>query len=205
MKLRRHLAPRIKAMLQDEQPTDFPDPNFNIDVNLIYLKNDLMYGHNVMRINYTTYDVRRSQDSVNPRTEHRDIMLLSNGVTQHQYRYARVLGIYHANIIYSGQGKNGKRDYRARRMEFLWVRWFEMVGGDRTVQQGWQEGCLDALKFHQITSKEAFGFVDPGNVLRGCHIIPRFFGGKSRCTDDAEPRSVCAQDHKDWKCYYANR
>jgi len=131
-------------------------------------------------------------------------MLLADGLTHHQYQYARVLGIYHANIIYSGEGRHGKRDCRTQRMEFLWVRWFEITGNDMAAQHGWQQGCLDTLKFHRITDKEAFGFVDPGDILRACHIIPRFFLGKAH-GDEAKPRSECAQDHKDWRAYCANR
>lgn len=203
MKLREHLAPGIKAaiMLESKQSTGPPD--FDVDVNSIFFKNDLMYRHNVLTINYTTYDVRRAQDSINPRTEHRNIMLLAN-VTHHQYRYARVLGIYHANVIYSGRGRGGKVDHHSRRMEFLWVRWFENINND-SVQQGWQKGRLDALRFHRITSKEAFGFVDPGDVLRGCHLVPRFLLGKSRNEEGSKARSVCAQEHRDWKSYYVNR
>jgi hypothetical protein len=206
MKLRQHLALRIKAaiMLQSEPPADLPGSDFDADVNLIFFKNDLVYRHNVLTINYTTYDVRRAQDTINPRTEHCDIMLLqvADGV-RHQYRYARVLGIYHANVIYSGRGGGGKVDHRSRRMEFLWVRWFENINNG-SVLQGWRKGRFDELRFHQIASKEAFGFVDPGDVLRGCHLIPRFLLGKSR-NEGSKPRSVCAQEHKDWKSYYANR
>jgi hypothetical protein len=207
MKLREHLAPRIKAiMLQNEQPANIlAATDFDIDLSSIFFKNDLMYRHSVMRINYTTYDVRRAQDSINPRTEHKDIMLLANGMMCHQYQYARVLGIYHADVIYSGPGRQGKRDCRARRMEFLWVRWFEIVGDDRAVQQGWQNGQLDTLKFRRITDKGAFGFVDPDDILRACHIIPRFFLGRQRSREGAKPRSERAQDHKDWCAYYANR
>jgi hypothetical protein len=207
MKLRQHLAPRVKAavMLQSELPADLPGPDFGADANLIFFKNDLVYRHNVLTINYTTYDVRRAQDTVNPRTEHCNIMLLqvADGA-RHQYRYARVLGIYHANVIYSGRGSGGKVDHRSRRMEFLWVRWFENINND-SVLQGWRKGRFDELRFHRIASKEAFGFVDPGDVLRGCHLIPRFLLGKSRNEEGSKPRSVCAQEHKDWKSYYANR
>lgn len=189
-------------MLQSEPSADLPGPNFDTDVNLIFFKNDLVYRHNVLTINYTTYDVRRAQDSINPRTEHCDIMLLADD-TCHQYRYARVLGIYHANVIYSGRGSGGQVDHRSRRMEFLWVRWFENIH-DTSVQHGWQKGSLDELKFHRITGKEAFGFVDPGDVLRGCHLIPRFLLGKSR-NEGGKPRSVLAQENNDWKSYYVNR
>lgn len=34
-----------------------------------------MFRHSVFRVDYTTYDMRRDQDSINPRT-HPDIMLV---------------------------------------------------------------------------------------------------------------------------------
>jgi hypothetical protein len=57
----------------------------------IHFKGERMYLHNIMLINYTTYDVRQAQDSINPRTDHRDIMLLSHGngdSSHHEYEYA---------------------------------------------------------------------------------------------------------------------
>ncbi|KZT04778.1 uncharacterized protein LAESUDRAFT_657134, partial [Laetiporus sulphureus 93-53] len=60
-----------------------------------------MYFHSVLQLNYTTYDLRRTQDSVNPRT-HRNIMvaaheeddLFSSAANEHLYWYARVIGIF---------------------------------------------------------------------------------------------------------------
>ena len=71
-----------------------------------------MYRHHLARFNYTTYDIRRSQDVINPGTSHHDIMLLantdeSNSNSKHPFLYARVLGIYHVNVIYTGEGKLG--------------------------------------------------------------------------------------------------
>src|SRR5262245_58580215 len=95
-----------------------------------------MYQHQVMRVNYTTYDVRREEDVINPNTDHCNIMLLSAdnvGSPTHRYIYARVLGIYHVNVIYVGSG-NGV--YQEQRMEFLWVRWYSHISGE-SVQKGW--------------------------------------------------------------------
>jgi hypothetical protein len=79
------------------------------DANKVLFKSDRMYKHNMLRINYTTYDVRHSQDVLNPRTSHRDIMLLANhdgndGSHEdgHLFLYARVLGVYHVNVVYTG-------------------------------------------------------------------------------------------------------
>jgi hypothetical protein len=160
-----------------------------------------MYRHNIMKVNYTTYDVRRAQDVINPNTDHRDIMLLSQedyDLPNHQYIYARVLGIYHANVIYSG---SGTPDYEAKRMEFLWVRWFTHTD-DEPVQKGWVRRKLDFLKLQPVTRENAFGFVDPANVLRGVHVIPRFATGMRA---DGGVISECANDSDDWYQYYVNR
>lgn len=161
-----------------------------------------MYRHNIMRINYTTYDVRRAQDTINPNTDRRDILLLSqeyfqegsSGRPYHQYRYARVLGIYHVNVIFA------KRSYR---MEFLWVRWFELVNSSRHVDDGWSRCELDHLRFCRIDHDHAFGFVDPADVLRASHIIPRFSLAKHHT--GITPLSAFANDDGDWIQYVVNR
>jgi len=161
-----------------------------------------MYRHHLARFNYTTYDIRRSQDVINPGTSHRNIMLLANrdesdGDPKHPFLYARVLGIYHANVIYTGEGR---LDYTAQMVKFLWVRWYEYDGTQST---GWQDMKLDSLRFPPMATERAFGFVDPADVLRGCHIIPSFAGGKARL--DGVGLSKLAYDAQDWTQYRVNR
>ena len=70
----------------------------------VLLKDDCIYRHQLMRFNYTTYDVRRGQDVINPSTPHCNILLLANKdkgthpESDHPFLYARVLRIYHANV-----------------------------------------------------------------------------------------------------------
>ena len=166
-------------------------------LNHVLFKGNKMYRHRLLRINYTTYDLRRESDSINPRTDHRDIMLLSNSDGEdHPFSYARVLGIFHANIIYTGPGS---KDFLSRRIEFLWVRWFEIIQ-DRL---GWEQHALDAVKFLPMSDEDAFGFVDPANVLRACHVIPSFADG--RLHPDGIAMSRCANDSGDWRQYRINR
>lgn len=175
------------------------------DPNKVLFKNDRIYRHNLLRINYTTYDIRRSQDVVNASTSHHNIMLLadpsnSDGVdppSDHTFRYARVLGVYHANVLYVG---HGMLDYQPRRMEFLWVRWYENTG---VTCNGWKNGQLDWINFPPMAEDNSFGFVDPSDVLRSCHIIPCFREGKLHA--DGKGLSHCAQDSEDWVQYYVNR
>ena len=116
-------------------------------LDAIYIKNDLMYQHNLMTINYMTYDVRQSQDTINSNTDHRDIMLLSPqkvadpASSGHKYQYAQVLGIYHVHVICAI-----RNCYHLRHMELLWVQYFEIID-DVSVQNAWSTAQLDKIKF----------------------------------------------------------
>ena len=139
---------------------------------------------------------------INPGTSHRDIMVLANNPdsddeSNHRFLYARVLGIYHINVIYTG---DGSVDYTARRVEFLWVRWFDYDGNNSF---GWTDFKLDPVRFLPTADEGAFGFVDPNDVLRGCHVVPAFARGKSRT--DGIGLSRLAGDSQDWSEYRVNR
>ena len=169
-----------------------------LQLSHVLFKGNRIYRHRLLRINYTTYDLQRDFDSINPRTNHRDIMLLSDSDDNaHPFSYARVLGIFHANIIYTGPGS---RDFQSRRIEFLWVRRFEVLQDNFLA---WEQHALDMVRFLPMADEDAFGFVDPTDVLRSCHIIPSFADGRLHL--DRNARSRCAGDSDDWKRYYVNR
>jgi hypothetical protein len=168
----------------------------------LFFKKECMYQHNIMRINYTTYDARRAQDIVNPNTDHRDIMMLSSKDVHswdHEFCYARVLGIYHINVIYL---ESDKLDYRSHRMEFLWVQWFKLAH-ELSSRASWVKRQLDVLELVPTRDPDAFGFVDPANVLRGCHIIPRFSGGMQ--DQDGKEMSQPSRDLNGWSQYFVGR
>ena len=213
LKLRAHILPRIAAIHQETNPRAALD---SAALNLLQVSNETIpqspilqlthvlfkgnkiYRHRLLRINYTTYDLQREFDAINPRTDHRDIMLLSSSDGNcHPFCYARVLGIFHANVIYTGPGY---KDFQSRRIEFLWVRWFEVIQDHSPL---WEQQALDIVRFLPMADKDAFGFVDPANVLRGCHIIPAFADG--RLHPDGVALSRSATDSDDWKRYYINR
>ena len=101
-----------------------------------------------------------------------------------------VLGIFHANVVYTGPGV---KDYLPRCLEFLWVCWFEVVD----VPAGWEHLALDLLRFTLMSQDDTYGFVDPANVLWSCHLIPAFASGKVH--PDGVPVSQNARDGADWK------
>jgi len=216
-KLKDHLLPRIKATLLKEKHSFCQDaPLFQAanvspvqddcihgqeqDTKSVFFKDDRMYSHCLLRLNYTTYDIRREQDVIHPTSSHHDIVLLATSgdhCAGHQFLYARVLGVYHVNVIYTGAGM---LDYRPRRLDFLWVRWFE-YRGDKSVSRA--DLTLDSIRFPPMASEGAFGFVDPDNVLHGCHIVPDFQSGQVH--SDNVGLSRCAGDSHDWRFYYVNR
>jgi hypothetical protein len=103
-------------------------------------------------------------------------MLLANDAdgssSSHHFLYARVLGAYHTNVIYTGPGM---RDDKPCHFDFLWVRWFEVVDA---ASSGWSSSTLDVVRFPPMHHNSSFGFVDPRDILRGCHILPAFAKGK---------------------------
>lgn len=227
--LKAHLLPRIKALLARDEDISVEDmhvdgaiplasPNIS-EVDHVLFKHDHLYRHNIMRINYTTYDVHRKQDTINPSTPHRDIMVLAqeeDNSANHPFLYARVIGIFHANVVYTG---HQIIDYRPRRLEFLWVRWFEQ--DDSAGPRGWVSSTLDRLRFPPMANEGAFGFLDPADVVRGTHIMPAFASGKryegvvkgrvapaftsGNRIVEGKGISPCAKDTGDWRSYYVGR
>jgi hypothetical protein len=142
----------------------------------IFFQKDRIYQHSLTRFHFTTYDVRRGTDLINPGTSRHNIMLLADHAdgssSIHPFLHARVLGAYDANVIYIGPGM---RNYQARRLDFLWVRWYEVLD---PASSGWRSLKLDRVRFPPLNGEGAFGFVDPTDALRGCHLMPVFARGK---------------------------
>ena len=99
-------------------------------------------------------------------------------------------------MIYVGPGL---KDYQPRRIKFLWVRWFEALD----CSAGWEHAALDSVRFPLMAQEDAFGFVDPVDVLRCSHIIPAFTDGQVH--PDGIALSHNARDAANWKRYYINR
>jgi hypothetical protein len=173
--------------------------------SLIILDNKI-YKHKVLRINYTTYDLRRAQDSLNPRT-HADIMLLGNEESEpdelapHPYWYARIIGIFHIYARYLG---SDSRKRASQRVDFLWVRWFCR---DSNHKSGWVARRLHRIGFYDANEigPDAFGFIDPAQVIRGVHVIPGFaHGSTANLLPPSIARQPCEGD-TDYSWYYVNQ
>lgn len=168
---------------------------------LLQIHNNRLYWHKTLRINFTTYDCRRDQDTINPRA-HSDVIVLADeeedADNMHPYWYARVIGIYHAMVRQAGVG--GTTTFK--QMDFLWVRWY---GHDTHARSGFK-----ARRLHQVgfldshEDKGAFGFIDPSDVIRAVHLIPAFKLGTS--SKFLSPSMARRQDEgdEDYVRYYVS-
>ena len=188
----------IRARLQEAYPS-LKDP----DVPII-LRHDRVYSHATAHINFTTYDLQRDQDIIHPSHGKSDILVHRSAFLDGQesveqdypWTYARVLGIYHANIVVSASVTT--------RVEFLHVRWLQR---DVNYAHGASVRRQERVHFvpHRTDSDEiegAFGVVDPAHVIRACHLIPAFHHG---LTTEYLSVSSARDDTGDWKYFYVNR
>ena len=171
-KLQDHLLGRL---IGREFDGDMHEEFTDSDRNSIRFAESKIYSVQTCRIYYTSYDLQRQCDTINPDT-HPDIMLRSpvNEEGAEPYWYARVLGVYHANVWAENSVVSGARN--TRRMDFLWVRWF---GEEPSYHSGFRRARLPKIGFVESTDEFAFSFVDPANVVHGCHLILAFDAGQS--------------------------
>ncbi|KII95409.1 hypothetical protein PLICRDRAFT_48393 [Plicaturopsis crispa FD-325 SS-3] len=195
-KLQNHILARFLTLPDSDEEPEFSDE----DRKTINIINNRIFSTKVFRVNYTTYDVRRGQDLMNPRT-HCNIMVRSRetGPNASPYWYARVLGVFHADVLHTGAAA---RTRTVQRVEFLWVRWYGAVPGYRASMKS---ARLPKIGFIPDTEPDAFGFLDPSEVIRGCHLIPGFADGRTtellKCLGSVA-RPVGEED--DWSTYYVN-
>jgi hypothetical protein len=201
IKLREHLLQRVfprtnASTLSSGSNLDAPPQS------TVVLQHDRIYSHALMRINYTTDDVQRTQDVISHKANRDNVMVLANRTNHeqwtHPFAYARVLGIFHVNVFFIGREST---DFRPRRIEFLWVRWYRVL---EPKMDALQYRRLDQVDFPPLTDPKAFGFLDPADVVRSCYIVPAFFHGQ-RHGPEYEELSNCAKDRSDWKRYYVQR
>ncbi|KAF9558890.1 hypothetical protein CPC08DRAFT_763641 [Agrocybe pediades] len=193
----RDFFPRLKAhiLTRLDQQTDqqvYPSE----DLMKLDFLNDRMYSHQILRVNFTTYDIRRDQDIIKAVGPHRDIMLLSaRQNSTHPFCYARIIGIFHVNVI------DKRQSHRTpQRIEFLFVQWFHLLPG---WNYGFNHLRMPLVSFLPETDPNAWGFVDPSMVVRAAHLIPRFMSGSTNILLRHSYLSR-GQDIVDYKAFFVN-
>jgi hypothetical protein len=205
-RLKAHLLPRVLERIRSESENPSSINVEQAELKHIILRHDRMYVHKIIMFNYTTYDMRRDQDVLNPGTSHCNFMALAqpDSTDEHPFIYGRILGVFHVNVIYNGPGMT---DYNPRRYDFLWVRWYDLensVPHKSKTTKPKASHRLNRLVFPSLDEEDSVGFLDPADVLRGCHIIPAFAQEK-RFSDSNEEFSKCAREDRDWNVYYVSR
>ncbi|KAK0439080.1 uncharacterized protein EV420DRAFT_1735640 [Desarmillaria tabescens] len=170
--------------------------------NSLFLVNNRIYRHKILQINYTTYDVRRDQDSINPRTRS-DVMVLANDTKHsHPYWYARVIGVFHTYAQYNDLDSDDIVPAPFH-VDFLWVRWYGL-DSDRMSVGGFKAKRPHCIGFMDSDDPDAFGFLNPDDVIRAVHLKPVFARGH---TSDFLPPSIARrpdEQDKDWERFYVN-
>ena len=171
--------------------------------NSVRIAGERIYRCKTLRINYTTYDVRRDANTINP-TTHPDIMVKSpeTGSDAQPFWYARVIGIFHGLVSSSHMGVEEKS---LRRMDFLWVRWLGVEPG--RYRHGFRNARLPKIGFIESTDAYAFNFIDPAQAIRGVHLIPAFSEGRTSAllpTARSVARILNPEEKDDWVNFYVN-
>ena len=161
------------------------------------IQHNTIFSHATATLNYVSYDITQDHDTIKSR---HDIMLRACDNGHHPFWYARVLGIYHANVFF-GPNISRQPQGRPERMEFFFVRWF---GYDPEWQGGPGPCKLDRIGWvPENDPSGAFGFLDPSRAIRACHLIPAFTYGKT--TSLLLPSQARDFSTVDWVNYYVSR
>lgn len=191
-RLQDHLLSRLRNPNDADRDVSYSDA----ERGEVTLYNDRIFQHATMRLNYTTYDVRREEETISPRTRPNvmvpspDINLdTGTSISGHPFAYARVLAIFHAEVMYSPPGTLPKQHV----MEFLWVHWFRL---DSQYKAGFKHKRLYRLELIPTDDATAFSFLNPDDVIRGSHLIPSFAHGKTQ--------PVTARQVAEWQFHYVN-
>lgn len=169
-------------------------PHTNTD-DRVFIKDDTLYEHPLSTVHYTTYDLKRDSDTIHLNFGTQAIMVYSpTSQGDEPWLYAYVVAIYHV-FVYT------VADMEPKRLELLWVRWMER---DSTQLSGPNSSQHTRVSFtrHSGIPGEAFGFVDPSHVIRGCHLIPVFHLQRTR---DLLGPSITRDVKGDWRAFYVNR
>ncbi|KIK10901.1 hypothetical protein PISMIDRAFT_19979, partial [Pisolithus microcarpus 441] len=171
-KMKDHLLSRLYGYEYDGDEHFFTDDERN-DLQIIGGMNQVIES-TIVRVNYTTYDIRRKQDVMRPGSGC-FIMTLSreDGPNAHPFWYAQVLRALHINVLHVGPNAwcRSPQD-----MELLWVRW---LGVEPQYSWGFREARLPKVGFVPEGDYNAFGFLNPSFIIRGCHLIPSFSDGRT--------------------------
>jgi hypothetical protein len=154
----------------------------------------MLYFHATAKFNFTTYDLCREQDFLSMNNNKKFVLVSTPGAEPHPWRYAHVLKILHVNAYLASASQE-----TARRIDMLWVQWFET---DPDHDFGAPVLRLECLRYLEIASEEAFGMIDPAMVICAVHVEPAFAHGMIHTTSPSIARNSPGGN---WKYHYVGR
>lgn len=85
-------------------------------------------------------------------------------------------------------------------LKVLWVRWLATLQNHKS---GMNHGRLPKIAFVKESDPDVFGFLDPGQVIRGAHLIPAFSSGRGTSSLCYGKSLACpGGDLDDWEEHY---
>ncbi|KAI6119509.1 hypothetical protein EV401DRAFT_1861510, partial [Pisolithus croceorrhizus] len=197
-KMKVHLLSRLCGYEYDGDEHSFTDDECN-DLRIIGGLNQVIES-TILRVNYTTYDIHREQDVMHPGTGC-FVMTLSreDEPNAHPFWYCQVIRAFHIKVLHVGPNAQCRSP---QTMELLWVRW---LGVEPGYSCSFREAKLPKVGFVPETDDNAFGFLDPSLMVRGCHLIPSFSDGRttSLLRQGASVARRPTEDD-DWCAFYVN-
>lgn len=167
------------------------------DYEQIHIAKDQFFEHKTLRINYTTYDLRRVQDSLSA-TNHADIICLSRDEeADHPFEYARILRLFHVVATHQVPGGSSM----PLSFNILFVRRYRI---DPTYHAGFKQKRLHRIQFLPQDDSDAFGFIDPDNVIRAAHLIPGFRYGSTNTLLQGISIARAPDEDDDWLYFHIN-
>lgn len=118
---------------------------------------------------------------INPLTGHSE--------SGHPFAYAKILNIFSANVSHQADGPWIANSWK----EFLLVHWYRL---DTQYNSGFKARRLHCLELVPEDDPDAFGFLDPDDVIHASHIIPAFAHGHIKKPNLYYPGI--------WQYYYVN-
>ncbi|KAL0060744.1 hypothetical protein AAF712_012476 [Marasmius tenuissimus] len=192
----RDFVPKLKDHLLHQILGPESKTEYTIDEHSkLNFTNDAIFAHKTVQFNYNTYNRQREQDFINSHL-HPDIYtLLPDAVSndsQHPYQYAQKVPI-------------------TKHIKFLWVCWYQV---DMSNRASFHAKHLYWLFFPAPEDDNAFGFINPTDVICGAHIIPAYHHSPLETGTRLPPTSLARQlmsfnssrrrelKEDDWKFYH---
>ena len=192
--LKDHLLSRLLGLDYDGDEETFT-PEQRTSVRLLNLSS--VIESKLLRINYTTYDIRRAQDVI--RTSRGGVIMTSSRDEAHPFWYAQIIRAFRVQVLFCPDGIRPSM----QNMDVLWVRW---LGIDQDHRWGLRKARLPKVGFVPDRPDHIpFGFLEPSLVIRGCHLIPAFSDGRtSELLQKGASLARLPGEADDWAAFYVN-